>query len=228
VLGFPRAHVVSFTEQVVLGGDEVALQTETNWVMPLREQEYLSGAPITFNGVVYFTTIEEVADAACGNRIGRLYGIDYVRTEEERYVTSDGRTLNVVPGLPTFITEGGQRIEDAISLQMPPGRTAYGLAVATTPACGAGDSSTTQLIINLADESLGAGGDVNPDGMRAERKQGQLVNDPLDQSVFDTDGLDLALDLNGRDGDGNPLGNGANRATLFPREAIYWGTTFGR
>lgn len=228
ILGFPRAHVVSFTEQVVLGGPEVALQTETNWVLPLREAEYLSGPPITHNGIVYFTTIEEVDDQACGNRIGRLYGIHYTRTEEDRYVTQDGRTLNVVPGLPTFITEGGQRIDDAISLQMPPGRTAYGLSVATAPACGEGDAATTQLIINLADESQGAGGDVDAGGIRAERKQGQLVDDPLDQSVFDSDGLDLALDLNGRDGDGNALGNGVNRATLFPREAIYWGTTFGR
>ncbi len=227
-VGFPRAHVISFTEQVVLGGDDVALQTETNWVLPLREDEYLSGPPITHNGIVYFTTIEEVADGACGNRIGRLYGIHYTRTEDERYVTRDGRTLNVVPGLPTFITEGGQRIDDAIALQMPPGRTAYGLSVATAPACGDGDSSTTQLIINLADESQGGGGDVDPGGLRAERKLGQLVDDPLDQSVFDSDGLDLALDLNGRDAAGNPLGRGFNRPTLFPREAIYWGTTFGR
>ncbi len=226
--GFPRAHVVSFTEQVVLGDGEVDLLTETNWVLPLREQEYLSGAPITSDGIVYFTTIEEVPEQACGNRVGRLYGLDYVRTEEERYVTRDGRTLNVVPGLPTFLTEGGQIVDDAVSVQLPPGRTAYGLTVATAPSCADGDPSTTQLIINMADESQGASGDVDTGGLRPERKQGELVDDPLDESIFDSQGLDLALDLNGLDGDGNPLGRGLSGRTLFPREAIYWGTTFGR
>lgn len=227
-VGFPRSHVISFTEQLALGGDDVGLATETNWVLPLRTDEFLTGPPVIHRGIAYFTTVEETDGEACASRIGRLYGVHYTRTEEDRYVTQDGRTLDVVPGLPTYLTRGGQRIDDAVSLRLPPGRVAYGLALATSPACSDGDAPGSELLLNLADDGQGGGGDVDPDGARVERKSGELVDDPLDQSVFESDGFDLALDLDGRDADGNPLGNPAGRLGLFPRESLYWGSTFTR
>ncbi|MCA9541887.1 MAG: hypothetical protein KC620_23480, partial [Myxococcales bacterium] len=139
-----RSFVVSMTDELVVQPNStLQFSASRNWVMPLRSREFATAAPIIFDGVAYFTTIEET-DRACGSRLGRLYAVHFTRAEEDTYRTSDGRDLDVVPGLPIVRTTA-ELVEDALSIQMPVGRIAYGLAVATTPGCNDDEGATTSL-----------------------------------------------------------------------------------
>lgn len=222
---FPPAHVVSFTEAVALTADTVDFQTQANWVLPLRASEYLTGAPVTFRGVTYFSTVEAGA-GACANPLGRLYGVHSYLQAEDPYRTADGRDLDVQPALPTLVTGQGL-VSDALAIRLPTARVAYGLAVTTLPSCGADDGATAQIVLNLADGVVDADGQMA--GMRAERPTGQVVDSDLDGSMFDADGTQLALDLDGTDGAGNPLGYGGIGTGPFAGwRVLYWGSTFAR
>lgn len=223
--GFPPAHVVSFTEAVALTADTVDFQTQTNWVLPLRANEYLTGAPVTFRSVTYFSTVEAGA-GACQNPLGRLYGVHSYLQAEDPYRTGDGRDLDVQPALPTLVTGQGL-VSDALAIRLPTARVAYGLAVTALPSCGADEGATAQIVLNLADGVVDADGQMA--GMRAERPTGQVVDSDLDGSVFDADGSQLALDLDGVDGAGNPLGfAGMGSGPFSGWRVLYWGSTFAR
>lgn len=224
---FPPAHVVSFTESVALGAGVVDFGTTTNWVLPLRAEEYLTGAPVTFETVTYFTTVEAGA-GACANPLGRLYGVHSYRAEQDSFRTGDGRELDVVPALPTLLTAQGA-VSDALAIRMPTGRVAYGVSVASVPSCGDEAEATAQIVLNLADGATDPEEAVDTTGMRAERREGDVVDSELDESLFESDGTQLAMDLNGFDGDGNPLGFGGAGAGAFSGwRVLYWGSTFAR
>lgn len=224
---FPPAHVVSFTEQITLGEDALDFGTTTNWVMPLRGEEYLTGAPVTFEAVTYFTTIE-AGGGACADGLGRMYGVHSYRTAEDPYRTGDGRDLDVLAALPTLLTAQGT-VSGALAIRMPTGRVAYGVTVATVPSCGDDGAATAQIVLNLADGANNADDGIDSGGMRAEMPEGELVPGELDETLFESDGAQLAMNLNGLDANGNPRGFGGVGAGPFSGwRVLYWGSTFAR
>lgn len=224
---FPAAHVVSFTEAVSLTADAVDFGTTTNWVLPLRAEEHLTGAPVTFDAVTYFTTIEAGA-GACANPLGRMYGVHSFRAVEDPYRTGDGRELDVQAALPTLLTGQGA-VSGALAIRMPTGRVAYGVTVATVPSCGDDAAATAQLVLNLADGATDPDEPVDSTGMRAEMPEGQVVESELDETLFESDGTQLAMNLNGLDANGNPIGFGGIGSGPFSGwRVLYWGSTFAR
>lgn len=222
---FPPAHVVSFSENVVLGEEVVDFATATNWVLPLRAEEHLTGAPVTFEAVTYFTTVEAGA-GACANPLGRMYGVHSYRAEQDAFRTGDGRELDVVAALPTLLTAQGA-VTDALAIRLPTGRVAYGVTVASVPTCGDDSAATAQIVLNLADGATDPDEAVDTTGMRAERREGDVVDSELDESLFESDDTQLAIDLNGLDAAGNPLRfSGAGSASGW--RVLYWGSTFAR
>ena len=61
-----RASVVSFTDEAVLGdGDQLSFNVVRNWVLPLRENEYVSGPPVVRYGIAFFTSIQTGQAGVC-------------------------------------------------------------------------------------------------------------------------------------------------------------------
>ncbi len=222
-----RSHIISFTDDVVLGADDETLEFETrkNWVLPLRAGETASGPVVVRDEVAYFTSIQEVEGQACGVSQGRLYGVDYAKTQE-RFDTVDGRELNIIPALPTLRTTAGNQITDALAILLPAGRLAYGLAMITSPSCSEDETSTTEVVLNLAEGSGSAG--AAGEAVFVERMRGQVAPGELAEDFLTQGRNDLAIKLQGRDAEGNLLGGKGAFAAPFPRRVLYWGSTFTR
>jgi len=218
------SYVVSLTDELIVDDDELVFETEPNWVLPLRDSEYVSGEVTVRDGVAYFTTIANAIGELCATTQGRLYGVDFRRTQDQ-YATIDGRILNVVPGLPILVTDQGQQVTDAISLVLPAGQIASGLAMVTSPSCSDEEAPITQVLLNVANTSSRAGAQ-RAGNVRIERKTGQLVPGNLESDLTQQDNSLLAIELSGRDGEGNLLG-AFGAPGPFPRRVLYWGSSFG-
>ena len=219
-----RSFVVSFSDELIVDDTDVRFESSTNWVLPLRESEFTSGEVAVRGGVAYFTTIARAIGDACASNQGRLYGVDFRRTQD-RYATVDGRNINVVPALPILVTDRGQQVTDAISIVLPPGKVAAGLSIVTSPSCSDEEAPVTQVLLNVADSGSRAGAQ-QAGATRIERKTGEVVPGQLDRSLAQQDNSILAIELSGKDGEGNPLG-GAGVPGPFPRQVLYWGSSFG-
>lgn len=229
------AYAVSFTDRAIIGDDAVTYEVSRNWLLPFNDDEYATGAPIIRDGVVYITTREGVPDGTCTSVRGRLYGVDFYRRfvdgdgAPSSYTGADGQTIEALPALAQFDQDGptGQR---ALSIILPPGMVAYGMAIARTPSCADEVAGTTDLILNVGDESLGrrAQGAAAVEQARVEVVQGGAVQEKaLDGGVFMQNRgvqLEVCLDCTA---DGEPA-QGANDAALppFPSQVVYWGSTF--
>jgi len=219
-----KSYVVSFSDDLVVDDTDVGFESSTNWVLPLRDSEYTSGEVVIRAGVAYFTTIANAIGDVCATTQGRLYGVDFKRTQD-RYATVDGRNINVIPALPILVTDRGQQVADAISIVLPPGKIAAGLSIVASASCSDEDAPVTQVLLNVANASSRAGAQQAGD-TRIERQTGEVVPGKLDRSLTKQTNSILAIELSGQDADGNPLG-GPNTPGPFPRQVLYWGSSFG-
>lgn len=231
-----RAYAVSFTDRAVIGDDAVTYQVTRNWLLPFNDGEYATGAPIIRDGIVFFTTREgELDEVACGDIRGRLYGVDYYKRfvdedgDPASFTGADGQSVEALPALSQFDQDGptGQR---ALSIILPPGMVAYGMAIALTPSCADEVGGTTDLILNVADETVGARaqGDAAVNQAKVEVVQNGSVDErPLNGGVFmQSTGVSLQVCLDCT-ADGQPAqGATANPEPPFPSQVVYWGSTF--
>ena len=65
---------------------------------------------------------------------------------EATFRGADGKVTDARPALAQF-DDDGPAGERALSVILPPGRVAYGLAIARTPSCSADASATTSMTI---------------------------------------------------------------------------------
>ncbi len=225
----PKAYVVSFTDTVTIDDDENVYEAKRNWVLPLRTGEFLSGPVEIRGGIAFFTTIHpNQDDQSCVGSTGRLWGVHYFR----RYVTPDGEedtftaygeNLEVKPAIP-IVDDDGTPGNPALSIVFPPGRVAYGLTIVTTPACREGQGASTDVVLNLADES-GGGGPINKDEMKVESvENGQLRSAPFANLFAESDSTGLSICV-GCTKDGKPSAGSAMQRP-FPAVVTYWGSTF--
>ncbi|MEE2789638.1 MAG: hypothetical protein VX589_20025 [Myxococcota bacterium] len=221
-----RAAVVSFTDEAVLGdGEQLSFQVARNWVLPLRDNEYVSGPPVVRYGIAFFTSIQTGQAGVCDVGLGRLYGALFTKTSEP-YGTADGRTLDVVPGLPPLVTTQGQRVTDALALRLPQGKVAHGLTMVTTLSCLEDEEAITEVVLNLAQGTgtEGAGGGET----KIERKTGQVIAGSVRGDFINEGRNDVAIKM-----DNIELVQRANRSvdmsrTPFPRRVLYWGAGFSQ
>jgi hypothetical protein len=230
--GQPEAHtshLVSLTDRPVVENEKLSYALTGNWVMPLGVGEFVTGQPVIRSEVAYFTTAAP-RDHLCVDRQGRIYGLDYrkVLPADEDFETEDGRTLNVIGRIPRLDGEG-QRIADAVSVLLPPGRIAFGLTVVLSPSCLEGGQPSTELVLNLADETAGARGAIRTNEMGVEAvANARLRPAALDGSVYvkgSNQTLSLCLDC---DRTGKSTGHRARQLGPFPGVVVSWGSTFVR
>lgn len=225
--------VVSFTETLVDDGQGgVKLRATGNWVFPLGANEEATDAPIVRDGIALFTTKRELAVVAqCGapSSEGRLIGVDYVRrlvNDEGNPIDFErnGRRISVLPALPLNIGNGAK----ALAIVLPPGRVAYGLTVVSTPSCLVGGEPSTDVILNLSDQSGGAGAVSTRDMMVEQVQNGVIQSVAFDNQIFsESKGAALSICLNcDADGNATPTGGGERSTAPFPSQLLYWGTSF--
>jgi hypothetical protein len=218
-----------------------------NWALDFAPSEGATGAPSVKDNVAYLTTSRTSANQVCGQAVGkegRLYGVHYTKRLNVDYNDPFGaRTLNVVPMLPRY-TDTGERAENALSLVLPPGRTAHGFALVPTPSCAAGVGTMTELILNLTDEQ-GVGADLALNGLQVEfvrglsASVGEVGNEPdggagamsVEQSAL---GEALQVKMSGQlmsiglaPPEGSPQGVMFNPVAPFPSRVLYWGSVDG-
>ena len=216
----PRAYVVSLRDQFAPDGTHAI---SANWVFPLADREVATGSPVTKDATAFFTT-SEADDDLCATVTGRLYAVHSSQTGPSIGLPG-GRQTTVIPRFPQF-DASGKRIDDALALVLPPGRIASGLSIVESPSCDEGGVSTTEIVLNLADETQGAVGAAETDGARIERvgANGGVTTSPLDQSVFiEGSGPSLAICI---DCDGNGQAAPTERKERigpFPSAVTYWG-----
>ena len=228
-----RSYVVSFTEELEVSDDGVAYAPRGNWVFPLAEGENLSGEVVVRSSVAFFTTIEN-SDVACASAQGRLYGVHFIKRnlnedgEPESFRVGSGddvREADVRPALPLLDQDGASG--SALALLLPPGRVAFGLVIVATPSCTAGSPASTEIVLNLADESKGAQGRVRNEGLRVVTVNGgQGRGGALNGRLFTEAGVsDLSVCLD-CDREGQAGANSATRVGPFPAVIQSWGSTF--
>lgn len=227
---------VSFTDRTVIDEDAgVTYQVTRNWLLPFSDGEYATGSPVVRDETTYITTRQGNVAGGCSAPRGRLYGLHYYKKyldaegNEATFVGADGKVTDARPSLAQF-DDDGPAGESALSIILPPGRVAYGLAIARTPSCSAEAAATTSIVLNLADEQPGAqaaaAGAVEQ--AKVEVVQGgNVVERPLDGAIF-MRGSDVALEICiDCDKEGRPAqGLIDNAAPPFPTQVVYWGSTF--
>jgi hypothetical protein len=232
-----RSYAVSFTDKATIDDDGVSFSVTRNWMLALRDGEYATGAPIVRDEVLYLTTREEVAgDAVCGGVNGRLYGVHYFKPyvtengDRATYRTSNEASSDAQPALQTANGENRQG-HKALSLVLPPGRVAYGLAIARTPSCSPDQPATTAMVLNVAEEPQGrtvaAVGAVQQAQIEVV-DNGAIRQSPLDGRIFmegQGQNLEICLDCteNGAPAQGDV---GHAKELPFPTQVVYWGSTF--
>ena len=219
--------VVSFTDTPKIDDDEVSYLAEPNWVLKLNRSEYLTGQVQVRSERAYFTTVHDV-QVACAEAQGRIYGVHAFNAN----VDQDGDIENLVfpdqregAPLPALELTDGTR---ALAILLPPGRVAFGLTITSTPSCTQGQGPSTEVVVNLADESKGARGRVNVGGLKVEGvNRGRVAAAALNRRIFADAGLtDLAICLD-CDQDGNARkGSSAGDASPFRTVVESWGSTF--
>lgn len=204
--------------------DGNGFRTEVGWRLPLGPGEVATGAPVTRDGLVYFTTRQvKPRVGACPEVLGRLYGVHAWRTRAlanlPPFSAEGGRRLDVVPALPRVAGE------PALSVVLPPGRTAHGLAFARQPACLPGEAATTEVVLDLADERDGTGGLGLPEGRLEVVEADQVRTLPLVGELrLRSQGVELAVCL-----DCDPRGDQVRRGAqpdAAPNRVLYWGDVF--
>lgn len=225
----PQGHgeVVSVTERTEVDAAGVQRWILTPaWRLPLGPDEVPTGAPVLRDGTAFFTTRQvRAAVGACPEVRGRLYGVHAWRTrglmDLPAFSAEGARRLEVVPALPRF---GGGA---ALSIVLPPGRTAHGLAFGRLPACVPGEAATTEVVLDLADERDGTSGlgAALPEGGLEVVEGDQLRALPLvGEFAIRTHGVELALCL-----DCDPQAGVMRRGGQpepFPGRVYYWGDIF--
>ena len=167
-----QGYMVSLRERVrydALGRKEIV--TEANWVLDFAGGEYATGAPKIQDKTAFITTVRPGEIQGCGGAQdgleGRLYGAHFTKVLDTSYLDPFGdRALRVVPMIPRY-NQQGERIEDALSLILPSGRTAHGFSLVPTPSCSLGASTVTELVLNLSDE-FNAGPNLLVNGLSVE------------------------------------------------------------
>lgn len=232
-----RSYAVSFTDKTIIDDDGVSYAVTRNWMLPLRDGEYATGAPIVRDEVLYLTTREENQGIeVCSTVSGRLYGLHYYKPyvdangDRATYRTSNAASSDAQPALETANGENRQGSK-ALSIILPPGRVAYGLAIARTPSCSPEQPATTAMVLNLADEpqnrSAAPVGAVQQAQVEVVRN-GAVESRPLSGDVFmagQGQSLEICLDCTA---DGAPAQGdmGHARELPFPSQVVYWGSTF--
>lgn len=232
-----RSYAVSFTDKAIIDDDGVNYAVTRNWMLPLRDNEYATGAPVVRDEVFYLTTREESDDVAvCSTINGRLYGLHYYKPyvdsngDRATYRTSDTASSDALPALETTNEENRQG-HKALSLVLPPGRVAYGLAIARTPSCSPDQPATTAMVLNVADRppnrEVAAVGAVEQAQVEVVRN-GVVQAEQLDGNIFmagQGQTLEICLDCTA---DGAPAQGDMGHAQElpFPSQVVYWGSTF--
>jgi hypothetical protein len=239
VNGTARSFMVSFTDRTLIDADgDISNQVTRNWVMELGAEERLTGPATVRNSTAFFTTRQTLDDGGCAEARGRLYGVhahfQYVDADGQpaTFQASGGRRLDVLPALTQFGADGEPLGQKALSVILPPGRVAYGLAIARTPSCAEGEVATNDLILNLSDES--GGGQAGIQGAAAARAsklevvQNEVVQETqLEGKVFARgQGIEFDLCLDCKPDGTAAEGLQGQGQGAFPSEVLYWGSTF--
>lgn len=214
--------MVSFADDVTLGdGERLSFVTTKNWVMPLRADEVVRGDAMVRSQTAFFTTLEQSsAEGQCVGAVARLYAVDYTRSRDS-YNTVDGRRLDVIPRLPPVKTDGGAIVTDGIAFVLPQGVAVDGLAIVRSPSCVSEQEPTTEVILNYASSSAGAGtGDIE-----IERRTGERVEEPVDEELVRKGGQDVSIAVSLTGDLDNPQNRGAGGIAPFPRGVLYWGSS---
>lgn len=245
-----RGYMVSLRERKVV--DElghIKHKVSVNWVLDYAPNESLTGAPKVKDGVLYFTTIRSTSTEVCGQSAtqeGRLYGVHYTKYLQQSFQDAFGnRSLNVVPMLPRY-KDNGERADNALSVILPPGRTAHGFAVVSTPSCSMDTGTITELVMNLTNEGTG-GQNLQLNGLQVEfvRGMGSQPDHPVEGQVngggimtLEKTGLDQAMQVQMTGKVMNVAltpANGAppqsvifNPLSPFPSKVMYWGGAYGQ
>lgn len=242
-------YMVSLRERFVFDNNGTkSTITEANWVLDFAAGEHSTGAPKVQNKTVFVTSSRPAEVQGCGGKQdgaeGRLYGAHFTKVLSSSYLDPFGdRALRVVPMIPRY-NQQGERIEDALSLILPPGRTAHGFSLVPTPSCSPGVSSVTELVLNLTEE-LNAGPNLLINGLSVEYIQGgfvagQAVNGgggQNDQNVgiqnLSKSDLNDALEVKMSGslftvslspGSGDEGGTLYSPVSPFPSKVLYWGS----
>lgn len=239
-------YVVSLREHSQFDANgEKTIIIEANWVVDFAQGEFATGAPKIQDSTVFITSSRPAEIEACGaqqmSKEGRLYGVHYTKVLEASYLDPFGdRSLRVVPMIPRYNNQG-ERLEDALSLILPPGRTAHGFSLVPTPSCAIGASTVTELVINLTEE-IGAGPDLLINSLSVEYVQGGFVaGNALEEGVGGgaairnlskvdlNDALEVKMDgslftVSLSPGEGDQGGALFSPLSPFPSKVLYWGS----
>jgi hypothetical protein len=234
----PPAYAVSITDALVTNAQGVQVfQAARNWVFPMGFDEIGTGEVSVVGNIALFTT-QQSGVQVCASATGRLYGVhatDRYRDANNAPATfrpappaqglpADPRLLTVKPMLPNLASNApGNEI---LAVQLPPGRIAYGVTIAEVPSCTDGEGTSTEVVMNLADDERGRRGAPRPADMYMESVQnGQITKLRYDNNIFaKSQKTELSLCLNcGQDG--KARGGRQNKAP-FVASVSYWGSTF--
>lgn len=243
-----RGYMVSLRERKALDvSGRARYQVSVNWVLDYAPNESMTGAPKIKDSVVYFSSVRPTNAEVCGQaaaREGRLYGVHFMKSLREPYQDNLGsRELNVVPMLPRY-KASGERGDNALSLILPPGKTAHGFAVVPTPSCTMEIGTVTELVLNLSDE--GGGSALQLNGLQVEYVQGMgsepgaPVGGPVTPGIMALQRADLEqsmqVQMSGQvmnvalapPSDAPVQSVVFNPASPFPSKVLYWGGAYGQ
>ena len=217
--------VVSFSDDLKLSeAGSLEFDVTSNWVMPLRQGEVFRGDSVIYERSAFFTSLTEAtnADEQCAAAVPRVYAVDYIQ-KTARYDTNDGRTLDVLPRLPPIKTEGGGIVTDGIALILPSGLSVDGLSIVRSPSCASEQAPTTEMIFNYASAQRG----VQTSDLLIERKEGDAVDESVDETLVRRGGQDVSISVTGNGALDQPVQGGDRGMAPFPRQVLYWGTSLG-
>ena len=137
--------------------------------------------------------------------------------------------------LPRYSPQG-ERLHNALSLILPPGRTAHGFALIPTPSCSLNVGTITELVMNLSEEG---GGELFLNGLmmeyvdddlQAAAAQGEINVNNLEQidlnEAIQVKMTGKVLNVSLAPKEGNGQGVPFNPISPFPSKVLYWGSGF--
>jgi type IV pilus assembly protein PilY1 len=162
ITGMTQNYIFSVTEQVEYDGSTATYygKPQPNWMITLEEGEKLTGQPIIFNKITYFTTFVPYTNAAnlCEYGAGRIWGVHYMKEDpNDDGDTSDFGMLDT-DGVP----DGDGTLEEYMEYT---NTIISGLTVVQRPSClgidpdsGLPLSSGAQEVYQIVAQASGSGG----------------------------------------------------------------------
>ena len=136
--------------------------------------------------------------------------------------------------LPRY-TQQGERASNALSLILPPGKTAHGFAIVPTPSCSLNSTTITELVLNLTGE-LGADADILLNGLAVEYlnnnvgEENQVMNlEKVDlNNTMQVKSVGQSFNISLAPSEGAGQQTLFTPAAPFPSKVLYWGSGYSQ